>query len=101
MGSNFKKLTILYRGKYYDIDKKPEFHQAACKHKFIKAQITKTADDLLSELLEGRTKKGTFKEAQIALKLARDLGLNRRPIGKLPKAVNLCKKCGKVKIRNN
>lgn len=101
MGNNFKKMMILYKGRYYEIDKKPEFHQAACKHKFIKAQIVVTADDLLRELTGGITAEGTFRGTQKALELSRTLAMDKLPIGRLPKSVNLCKKCGKVKVRNN
>lgn len=101
MGNNFGKMTILYKGEYHQIDKKPKFHQAACKHKFIKAQIVKTADDLIREIEADKTEKGTFKATQKSLRLSKALSMDKLPIGRLPKAVNLCKKCGKVKIRNN
>lgn len=101
MANNFKRMMILHKGRYYEIDKKPEFHQAACKHKFIKAQIVKTADDIL-RLLVGETEVGgTLKGGQAALKLSKDLGMDKLPIGRLRKSVNLCKKCGKIKVRNN
>lgn len=101
MGNNFRKMIILHKGRYYEIDKKPEFHQAACRHKFIKAQIVKTVDDLTRELAGGMTEKGTFKRTQKVLELSKVLAMDKLPIGRLPKSVNLCKKCGKVKVRNN
>ena len=101
MGNNFRKMTILHKGRYYEIDKKPEFHQAACKHKFVKGQIVKTADDLLREMAGGITEKGTFRGTQKSLEISKSLAMDKLPIGRLPKSVNLCKKCGKVKVRNN
>lgn len=101
MGNNFRKMMILHKGRYYEIDKKPEFHQEACRHKFIKAQIVKTAGDLTRELAGGMTEKGTFKGTQKVLELSKALAMDKLPIGRLPKSVNLCKKCGKVKARNN
>lgn len=101
MGNNFNKMMIIHKGKYYEIDKKPEFHQEACRHKFIKAQIVKTADDLIRELAGGITGEGTFRGTQKSLKLSKTLAMDKLPIGRLPKSVNLCKKCGKVKVKNN
>lgn len=77
MENNFSKIIVLYKGKCYQIDKKPEFHQEACKHKFIKAQIVKSLGEDISK-----------KFAAINL------------TSRLPKKVSICKNCGKVKKNN-
>lgn len=126
MGNNFNKIIVIHKGNYYEIDRKPEFHQAACKHKYIKGQIVRTMGDLAEGLAKELEKKGRNKQGQRMLKLSKEQYWDKQPIGvmvenmlgntpaskrigsmaeslmgRLPKSVNLCKKCGKVKIRNN
>lgn len=132
MGNNFRKMIIIHKGSYYEIDKKSEFHQAACKHKYIKGQIVRTAGDVARDLARELEEKGKPEQAQAILKYSKEQHMDKQPIGpivdnmirailqksipkgsisigkmvegalgRLPKSVNLCKKCGKVKKRNN
>lgn len=109
MGNNFNKMMILHKGKYYQIDRKPEFHQEACRHKFIKAQIIMTVGDMAKKAEKDLEEKGYTGLGQEIAKLRKQEGLDKIPVGDLmagmlgrrPKSVNLCRKCGKVKKRNN
>lgn len=94
MANNFEKITVLSYGTYYIIDRKSEFHQTACKHEFIKGQIVKTLGELTATMVAAQ--EDPIKKA---IKLAGIVG--KVPIGRLPKKINICKKCGKVKARNN
>lgn len=94
MGNNFRKMTILSQGTYYLVDRKPEFHQTACKHEFIKGQIIKNMAELTATEIAA-----AGNPMQRAVKYAGLIG--KKPIGRLPKTTNICKKCGKVKTRND
>lgn len=110
MGNNFNKMIILYKGKYHEIDKKPAFHQQACRHKYIKAEIVKTMGDLVRDFTEKiAPENDNPKTNQAILKLSKEQHWDKQPVnsiiagmlGHRSKSVNLCRKCGKVKKRNN